>query len=276
MSTATTEGPDSHKAVHDLARSPTRTDTTVAANLPESRRYRVKRVLLGPPLVSDDLHGQRLGKPTALAVLSSDVMSSSAYATEEMLRILVPIAGLAAFSIVTPMTAAILGVLAVVTICYRDVVRSYPKAGGSYVVSRDNFGPNVAQVAGAALLDQLHHHRRRVRRGGCRRDRLGRAGSRNPVVGPGCDERRLRDDPGLWQPARHPGSGPGLRHPDLLLHLQHGRAHCAGTGARGVGKPPAPAGAPGHPPARDTPVVASSSVCPPSSCCVPSPTAARP
>ncbi len=109
-------------------------------------------MLLGPPLVSDDLHGQRLGKPTALAVLSSDVMSSSAYATEEMLRILVPIAGLAAFSIVTPMTAVILSVLAVVTICYRDVVRSYPKAGGSYVVSRDNFGPNIAQVAGAALV----------------------------------------------------------------------------------------------------------------------------
>jgi amino acid transporter len=79
-------------------------------------------------------------------------MSSSAYASEEILRILVPIAGLAAFSLVTPITGAILAVLAVVTICYRDVVRSYPKAGGSYVVSRDNFGPNVAQVAGAALL----------------------------------------------------------------------------------------------------------------------------
>src|ERR1700727_1140303 len=150
--TATTEGSGGHKAVHDLARSPLRTDSTVAASLPERRRYRVKRVLLGPPLVSDDLQGQRLGKPTALAVLSSDVMSSSAYATEEMLRILVPIAGLAAFSIVTPMTAAILAVLAVVTMCYRDVVRSYPKAGGSYVVSRDNFGPNLAQIAGAALL----------------------------------------------------------------------------------------------------------------------------
>ena len=149
---AKTEGTDGHRAVHDLARSPARTDTTVAANLPESRRYRVKRVLLGPPLVSDDLHGQRLGKPTALAVLSSDVMSSSAYATEEMLRILVPIAGLAAFSIITPMTGAIIAVLAIITMLYRDVVRSYPKAGGSYVVSRDNFGPNVAQVAGAALL----------------------------------------------------------------------------------------------------------------------------
>jgi amino acid transporter len=140
------------RPVHELTRSPSRTDTTLAANLPENLAYRVKRVLLGPPLVSEQLQGQRLGKPTALAVLSSDVMSSSAYASEEMLRILVPIAGLAAFSIVTPMTAAILCVLAVVTICYRDVVRSYPKAGGSYVVSRDNFGPNIAQIAGAALL----------------------------------------------------------------------------------------------------------------------------
>jgi amino acid transporter len=148
----TTTEQSTRRPLHDLTRSPVRTDTTLAANLPESLRYRVKRVLLGPPLVSDQLHGQRLGKPTALAVLSSDVMSSSAYATEEMLRILIPIAGLAAFSIITPMTAAILAVLAVVTICYRDVVKSYPKAGGSYVVSRDNFGPNIAQVAGAALL----------------------------------------------------------------------------------------------------------------------------
>lgn len=148
----TTSQQETVRPVHELTRSPARTDTTLAALLPESLRYRVKRALLGPPLVSDELHGQRLGKPTALAVLSSDVMSSSAYASEEMLRILVPIAGLAAFSIVTPMTAAILAVLAVVTICYRDVVRSYPKAGGSYVVSRDNFGPNLAQIAGAALL----------------------------------------------------------------------------------------------------------------------------
>ena len=85
-------------------------------------------------------------------MLSSDVMSSSAYATEEILRILIPIGGLAAFALVTPITLLILAVLAVVTVCYREVVKAYPKAGGSYVVSRDNFGPNVAQVAGAALL----------------------------------------------------------------------------------------------------------------------------
>lgn len=120
--------------------------------MPESRAYRLKKLLLGPPLISDQLSEERLGKPTALAVLSSDVMSSSAYATEEILRILIPIGGLAAFGLVTPITLMILVVLAVVTICYREVVKSYPKAGGSYVVSRDNFGPNVAQIAGAALL----------------------------------------------------------------------------------------------------------------------------
>ena len=87
--TTTTE--QAQGASPNLTRSPSRTVTTLAANLPETFSYRVKRFLLGPPLVSDELAGQRLGKPTALAVLSSDVMSSSAYATEEMLRILVPI-----------------------------------------------------------------------------------------------------------------------------------------------------------------------------------------
>jgi amino acid transporter len=123
-----------------------------AATLPESMGYRLKRRLLGPPLISEQLTRERLGKPTALAVLSSDVMSSSAYATEQILRILIPVGGLAAFGLVTPITLVILAVLAVVTICYREVVKAYPKAGGSYVVSRDNFGPNIAQIAGAALL----------------------------------------------------------------------------------------------------------------------------
>ena len=143
---------ESPLASHGVDKPPARTYATMAASLPERLSYRVKRLLLGPPLVTDQLAGQRLGKPTALAVLSSDVMSSSAYASEEILRVLVPVGGLVAFSLVTPITGVILAVLAVVTICYRDVVRSYPKAGGSYVVSRENFGPNVAQVAGAALL----------------------------------------------------------------------------------------------------------------------------
>ncbi|HZD66177.1 MAG TPA: amino acid permease, partial [Acidimicrobiales bacterium] len=86
------------------------------------------------------------------AVLSSDVMSSSAYATEQMLVILIPVVGVAAFSLVGPMTAAILVVLAFVTACYRQVVRTYPVTGGSYVVTRDNFGLTAAQIPAAALL----------------------------------------------------------------------------------------------------------------------------
>ena len=123
-------------------------NTSSSALLPETMAYRLKRRLLGPPLISDELTKERLGKPTALAVLSSDVMSSSAYATEQILRILIPVGGLAAFGLVTPITLVILAVLAVVTACYREVVKSYPKAGGSYVVSRDNFGPISLRLPG--------------------------------------------------------------------------------------------------------------------------------
>ncbi len=112
----------------------------------------MKRSLLGPPLVSEQLQGERLGKPIALAVLSSDVMSSAAYASESILRILVPAAGLGAFGLVTPVTALLLVVLGLVCLCYRDVVKTYPVSGGSYVVSRENFGYTVAQIPGAALL----------------------------------------------------------------------------------------------------------------------------
>ncbi|HEV2362369.1 MAG TPA: amino acid permease, partial [Acidimicrobiales bacterium] len=112
----------------------------------------MKRRLLGRPLVSEDLHGERLGKPTALAVLSSDVMSSCAYATESILRILVPVVGVAAFALVTPITALLLAVLGLVCLCYRQVVKTYPVSGGSYVVSRENFGFAAAQIPGAALL----------------------------------------------------------------------------------------------------------------------------
>jgi amino acid transporter len=131
---------------------PGRSSSGTSPDLPETLGYRIKRTLLGPPLVSEELHGERLGKPVALAVLSSDVMSSSAYATESILRILVPAAGLGAFGLITPVTALLLIVLCVVCLCYRDVVKTYPVSGGSYVVSRENFGYTAAQIPGAALL----------------------------------------------------------------------------------------------------------------------------
>ncbi len=124
----------------------------VSIDLPEPLAYRWKRRLLGPPLVTDQLHGERLGKPTALAVLSSDVVSSSAYASESVLRILIPAAGVGAFVLLTPITGLLLLVLGVVCLCYRNVVQAYPVSGGSYVVSRESFGSTVAQIPGAALL----------------------------------------------------------------------------------------------------------------------------
>jgi amino acid transporter len=120
--------------------------------LPESSLYRLKRRLLGPPLHTDRLAHERLGKPTALAVFASDNLSSSAYATEEILKVLVPAAGVAAFALVVPVTVALLVVLGFLILSYRQTIKAYPTAGGAYIVTRDNFGLLPAQVAGVALL----------------------------------------------------------------------------------------------------------------------------
>jgi amino acid transporter len=119
---------------------------------PETIGYRLKRRLLGPPLVTEALEGERLSKPVAMGVLTCDMISSSAYGTEEMLNELVPYVGAAAYTLVLPVTFAILFVLIVVTLSYREVVMVYTKAGGSYVVARENFGLRVAQFAAVALL----------------------------------------------------------------------------------------------------------------------------
>ncbi|MFF3299070.1 APC family permease [Streptomyces sp. NPDC002908] len=114
--------------------------------------YRVKRRLLGKPLTTEHISDEKLGNRTALGVLASDCISSSAYGSEEMLRVLVPVVGVAAFTMIMPITGAILLVLLLLTLSYSDVVTIYTRAGGSYVVARENFGPNVAQIAAVALL----------------------------------------------------------------------------------------------------------------------------
>jgi amino acid transporter len=118
----------------------------------DSVGYRLKRKLLGPPLHSEELEHQRLGKPTALAIFASDNLSSSAYATEEILHVLIPLVGLAAFSLVVPITFAMVVVLAFLILSYRETIKEYPSAGGAYMVARDNFGVVPAQIAGASLL----------------------------------------------------------------------------------------------------------------------------
>ena len=123
-----------------------------SSGLPDTFWYTTKRRLLGPPLVNQDLGEQRLSKPLALGVLSPDGISSSAYGTEEILIVLVPALGIAAFSLILPMTLVILFVMVLVLLSYREIVMVYIRPGGSYVVARENFGPRIAQVCAVALL----------------------------------------------------------------------------------------------------------------------------
>ena len=122
-------------------------------DLAEGLGYTLKRRLLGRPLINEQLGEQRLSNPLALGVLAPDGISSSAYGTEEILIELLK-GGLAvtAFTLILPLTGVVLFVMALVVLSYREVVTVYTRAGGSYVVARENFGPRVAQVAAVALL----------------------------------------------------------------------------------------------------------------------------
>ncbi len=112
----------------------------------------MKRVIVGKPLESHLEAHQRLGKPTALAVFASDAISSTAYATEEILQVLVPLAGIAALDYLIPLSLVVVVLLAIVVTSYHQTIHAYPGGGGSYVVSRENLGTNPSLVAGASLL----------------------------------------------------------------------------------------------------------------------------
>ena len=122
------------------------------AHLKDPFFYTIKRRLLGNPLNRHSLGHQRLSKRYGLGILSSDCISSSAYGSEQILIALLPAFGLAAFAILMPMTAIVLVILLIITLSYRDVINVYTKVGGAYIVSRDNFGPVVAQIAAVALM----------------------------------------------------------------------------------------------------------------------------
>ena len=111
-----------------------------------------KRVFLGKPLITENLKSEKLSNPVALGALSPDAISSTAYGSEQILIELLPHAGLAAFVLLLPITGVILLILVLVAASYAQVVMTYTRAGGSYIVARENFGPRVAQVAAAALL----------------------------------------------------------------------------------------------------------------------------
>jgi amino acid transporter len=112
---------------------------------------RLKAILLGRPLASDEEIGERLSKKKALAIFSSDAISSSAYATEEILRVLI-LGGIAALAWGLWVSVAIAVLLIAVAISYRQICLAYPTGGGSYSVSKRNFGRKVSLIAASALM----------------------------------------------------------------------------------------------------------------------------
>jgi amino acid transporter len=127
-------------------------ESASAPRTPAGRLFaRVRSVLIGRPLSTHEEITQRLSKAKALAIFSSDPISSSAYATEEILRVLV-VAGAGALFLSLPVAAAIALLLAVVSISYRQIVHAYPSGGGDYAVARRNLPVIGSLVVGAALL----------------------------------------------------------------------------------------------------------------------------
>ncbi len=112
---------------------------------------KVKRALIGAPVATHEAHHERLSKVKALAVLSSDALSSSAYATEQIVIVLVT-AGALALSYTAPIAVAITALLLIVGVSYRQTIKAYPRGGGSYIVTKDNLGAFPALCAGAALM----------------------------------------------------------------------------------------------------------------------------
>ncbi|HZB97074.1 MAG TPA: APC family permease, partial [Candidatus Sulfotelmatobacter sp.] len=134
---------------------PGRLGATERAEEPASTTGRFLRdlrtALLGRTMATHELMHERLTKVKALAVLSSDALSSVAYATEQILVVLVS-AGAAAYSLTLPITGAILLLLFAVVASYRQTIRAYPQGGGSYIVAKDNLGPIAGLVAASALM----------------------------------------------------------------------------------------------------------------------------
>jgi amino acid transporter len=117
----------------------------------ESFLFQIKRLVVGAPIPSHLAHHERFSRITGLAVLSSDPLSSVAYATEEILRVLM-IGGVAALGLVTPIGAVIATMLAIVVFSYRQTIYAYPNGGGAYIVAKENLGRLPSLIAASALL----------------------------------------------------------------------------------------------------------------------------
>jgi amino acid transporter len=112
----------------------------------------IKRLLVGPPLASREFEQQRLAKRLALGVFSTDAIASTAFATQEILVVLVPAAGMAALGYLVPISLVVVALLVIVVLSYRQTLYAYPNGGGSYIVSRENLGTYPSLVAAASLM----------------------------------------------------------------------------------------------------------------------------
>ncbi len=119
-----------------------------------SKSSAVKRFLIGKPIPSSEDQHQRLSKKIALPVFASDAISSTAYATEEILIVFLSLGavGMAAYSMLVPISLIVIALLTIVVISYRQTIFAYPNGGGSYIVSKENLGEYPGLVAGASLL----------------------------------------------------------------------------------------------------------------------------
>jgi hypothetical protein len=111
----------------------------------------MKRYVIGPPLKSEGLAEEKLSKLKALAILSSDALSSVAYGTEQILIVLMAV-GFTALWYSIPISLAVLGLLTILILSYRQTIFAYPTGGGAYIVSKENLGVPVGLLAGGSLL----------------------------------------------------------------------------------------------------------------------------
>src|SRR6266699_3294505 len=126
-------------------------EATAVTQAPTNAWGRVKRMLIGSPIPTSRSEHERLTKFKALAVLSSDVISSVAYATEAILATLI-VAGSVNLGLTLPISFAIVLLLAIVALSYRQTIPAYPNGGGSYIVAKDNLGTLPGLVAAASLM----------------------------------------------------------------------------------------------------------------------------
>lgn len=114
-------------------------------------KNKLRRIIFGKPLKTSDLQGEKLGVLWGLPILSSDAISSVAYAGQEMLLVMIPVIGAAAYGKMSLLSGCIIGLLMVLMLSYRQTIDCYPNGGGAFMVSKENLGNTAGMVAGAAL-----------------------------------------------------------------------------------------------------------------------------